>query len=155
VPRELILPQGNPARENGFLLDRNGILDTAKMEPGLLPSFVAEFLKKEELEPEERCKLDDAELTATIAKQAKTTTTLEQAQVMRDFWRENYYDALHRYEAVIRPFNGWPAKEREAKLNEPLVRLHITLTEAYVTRPSYEYMAARRILSIFKMFGIN
>ena len=125
------------------------------MEPGLTPSFVAELLKTRKLEPKKWCELNDAELTATIAKQAKTTTTLEEAQVMCEFWKKNYYDALDRYEAVIRPFNGWTDEERKAKLDEPLVRLHITLTEAYATRPSYEYMAASRILSIFTMFGIN
>jgi hypothetical protein len=120
------------------------------MEPSLTPSFVAELLKRKKLEPNKWCALNDIELNATVAKQLETTTTLEKAQVMREFWKENYYNALDRYEAVIVPFNGWPDKEREAELNEPLVRLHMTLTEAAAWRPSYEYMAARTILEMFQ-----
>jgi hypothetical protein len=120
------------------------------MEPGLMPDFVKEYLETRKLVPEEWCKLDEAVRKATIAKQLETTKTLEEAQVMCEFWKKNYYDALHSCEAITKPFNGWPEEERTAKLNEPMIRFHINLTDAYIVRPSYEYMAARTILQMFQ-----
>jgi hypothetical protein len=65
---------------------------------------------------------------------------------MMEFWKKNYYDAVHRYEDITRPFNGVNDADRTAALNEPLMRLRINLAEAYCTTPSMEYMAARRVL---------
>jgi hypothetical protein len=126
------------------------LLTGPKMELSLMPSFVKDYLETRKLEPEKWCELDEAIRKATIAKQLETTKTLEEAEVMCKFWKKNYYDALHSYEAITRPFNGWPDEERTAELNKPMVRFHINLTEAYATRPSYEYMAARTILEMFR-----
>jgi hypothetical protein len=120
------------------------------MEACLMPDFVKGFLETQKLAPDEWCKMNDAVKAATIAKHLETTKTLEEAQVVMEFWKKNYYDALHRYEATIKPFNGYPDVDRTRLLNEPLTRLRINLAEAYVTVPAYEYEAAARVLEMFQ-----
>ncbi len=115
-----------------------------------MPSFVKEYLETRKLVPEEWCELDDALKKAAVARHLETTKTLEEAQIVCEFWKKNYYDALHRYEAVTKPFNGYPDVIRTKLLNERLTRLHINLTEAYITQPAYEYEAARTVLRMFE-----
>ena len=120
------------------------------MESCLMPDFVKEFLKTKDLAPKEWCEMDDASKKAAITKQLETTKTLAEAKVLYQFWKQNYYDALERYEQVIKPFNGLADDRRTYELNKPLTRLHINLTEAYVTGPAYEYQAASAVLRMLE-----
>jgi hypothetical protein len=110
------------------------------------PAFLQKYLDANELKPSSWCHMNEAENERVFKAAFDTTHTREEAIIMAEFWKKNYYDAMHRYEDITRPFNGVNDADRTAALNEPLMRLRINLAEAYCTTPSMEYMAARRVL---------
>lgn len=98
------------------------------------------------LPPETWCEMNKIKEEAVFNAAMATTHTREQAVMMMEFWKRKYFSALRHWEEIISPFNKYPDAERTKLFNEPLMQLQIDLADAYCETPSYEYMAARRVL---------
>lgn len=112
----------------------------------LPPEMVRKYRADKQLGVSAWCEMNTHKQEAVFNAAMATTHTREQALMMMEFWKRKYYSALRHSEEITRPFNRVNDVDRTAALNEPLMRLQIDLADACCETPSYEYMAARRVL---------